>query len=66
MAAVKTTYTVAEAGFLFGDYYKAGDTIDLHPAQAKYDLPPHGSMLTLPAAGSPSPTKKKPAPEGAN
>lgn len=66
MAAAKTTYTVVAPGFLFGDYYKPGDTIELHPEQAKYDLPPHGSMLMLPAAGATAPAKKKPAPEGAN
>lgn len=66
MAAAKTTYTVVEPGFLFGDYYKSGDTIDLLPEQARYDLPPHGSMLMLPAAGPSASAKKKPAPEGVN
>lgn len=63
MAKTKQTYEVAEDGFLLGDHYKAGDTIALHPEQAKYDLPPHGTMLK-PLATSPalSPAaKKKPA-----
>ena len=65
MTAAKITYTVAEAGFLFGDYYKPGDTIALHPEQAKYDLPPHGTMLVEPAkaVAQAVPSKKKPAQE---
>lgn len=54
----KRTYEVARAGWLDGMYYKAGDTVDLYPAQAEYDLPPHGDMLidleaaTTPPAGT--------------
>lgn len=52
MAKTKETYEVAQDGFLFGDFYKAGTTIELYPEQARYDLPPHGSMLKAPSSGA--------------
>lgn len=41
----KRTYEVMVDGFLLGDFYRAGDKVELHPEQARYDLPPHGTML---------------------
>lgn len=81
MAKIKQTYEVAQDGFLLGDFYKAGTTVDLYPEQARYDLPPHGTMLkplaampaTAPARrAAPSASDAKrgaattSAPEGAN
>lgn len=54
MAKTKQTYDVIADGWLFGDYYRAGDTIQLHPEQAAQDMPPHGSMLKLSASAAPS------------
>lgn len=62
MAKTKQTYDVIADGWLFGDYYRAGDTIQLHPEQAAQDMPPHGSMLKLSASASPSaPTRSRSA-----
>lgn len=74
MAKIKQTYEVVQDGFLFGDFYKAGATIDLYPEQASYDLPPHGTMLKAPSSAAPAaaaPARRaapgaKSAPEGAN
>ena len=48
--AKKQKYEVAQDGFLAGDYHRAGETVEMYPEQAAYDLPPHGSMLKAPAA----------------
>lgn len=56
MAKTKQTYDVIADGWLFGDYYRAGDTIQLYPEQAAQDMPPHGSMLKLSASAAPSAT----------
>jgi hypothetical protein len=41
----RRTYKVLREGWLLGTHYAAGDTVDLYPAQAQYDLAPHGDML---------------------
>lgn len=70
--ADKKTYAVVKDGFLMGGYHAAGTTVDLYPAQAKYDLPPHGDMLAevvaapvAPVATAPrrAPTTAKSQPE---
>lgn len=61
MAQIKQTYEVVQDGFLLGDFYRTGDKVELYPVQARYDLPPHGTMLR-PLAAAPV-AKKKPAQE---
>ena len=38
-------YEVLEDGFILGTFRKAGETIKLHPRQARWLLAPHGSQL---------------------
>lgn len=64
-AQTKQTYDVVADGWILGDYYKAGQTVELLPAQAKYDLPAHGGHMlrerVAPPATPASAPKKKPA-----
>lgn len=57
-------YTVQKDGFILGNHYRAGETIDLDPAQAKYLIPPMGDGLApaaqRAAASKPAPTKAEP------
>ena len=65
--SAKRTYEVVEDGFILNTFYAAGATVELYPEQARYDLPPYGTMLreAAPAAADrPAPAKaKKPAVE---
>lgn len=65
MAKTKETYEVAQDGFLLGDFYRAGDKVELYPEQARYDLPPHGSMLK-PLAATPAAAPARRAASGAS
>lgn len=47
-------YTVQKDGFILGNHHRAGETIDLEPAQAKYLIPPMGDGLA-PAAPKAAP-----------
>jgi len=43
----KIEYEVLKAGFLIGSYRKAGETVVMSEAEAKYFLPPHDSRLAV-------------------
>lgn len=54
--AEKQRYAVLVDGWLMGQFHKAGDVVELYPAQAAGDMAPHGSML----AAAPAPAADKP------
>jgi len=52
----KRTYEVVRDGWLQDGYHRRGDLVELYPAQAEYDMAPHGDMLIdLDAATQPAP-----------
>jgi len=67
MTIQKKRYKVVANGFILNTFYAAGDVVELYPAQAKYDLPPHGAMLAeLDAEAQPvaAPAQKSRKPAG--
>lgn len=53
----KQSYDVLKDGFIAGNHYKTGDTIEMAPGEAKYLAEPYGNRLRLKKAA-----EKKPAP----
>lgn len=58
--AEKQRYAVTADGWLLGQFYRAGDVVELYPAQAAADMAPHGSMLAPAAAPADKPVAAPP------